>query len=94
MRLSEEEKKVLKDAILAIDNSARIFLFGSRTDDRRQGGDIDILVISKKITLRDRLKIKRSFFDQFGEQKLDLIIEKGNTSSPFVRHIIKGAIPL
>lgn len=94
MRLSEEEQKVLKNAILAIDDSARIFLFGSRTDDSRQGGDIDILVISKKITLRDRLKIKRSFFDQFGEQKLDLIIEKGNTSSPFVRHIIKGAIPL
>ena len=94
MCLSEEEKKVLKDAILAIDDSARIFLFGSRTDDSRQGGDIDILVISKKITLRDWLKIKRSFFDQFGEQKLDLIIEKGNTSSPFVRHIIKGAIPL
>ena len=94
MRLSEEEKKVLKDAILAIDDSARIFLFGSRTDDSRQGGDIDILVISKKITLRDKLKIKRSFFDQFGEQKIDLIIERGDTLTPFARHIIKKAISL
>jgi predicted nucleotidyltransferase len=44
MRLSAAEKAALDAALKGV--RGKIFLFGSRTDDRARGGDIDILVLS------------------------------------------------
>jgi len=54
MRLTANEKSVLIEAITAIDPDARIYLFGSRTDDTKKGGDLDILIFSKRITFGDK----------------------------------------
>jgi predicted nucleotidyltransferase len=51
VRLSDSEKKVILTAVRRFDPRARIFLFGSRTDDAKRGGDIDLLVISDSIGL-------------------------------------------
>ena len=37
MRISEIEKTTIVNAILEKDKNARIFLFGSRTDDLKKG---------------------------------------------------------
>ncbi len=46
MRLSETEQQIIKDAVLSIDPQARIYLFGSRANDNKRGGDIDLLIAS------------------------------------------------
>jgi predicted nucleotidyltransferase len=95
MRLRKTEIENLKTSIYLQDKNALIYLFGSRTDKNLRGGDIDILIISKNILKKDRRKIKRNFFEEFGEQKLDLIIEKDlENLSPFSKEILEKAIEI
>jgi len=78
MRLSysEIEKIVnLKDSVFS--KETKIFLFGSRVDDSKKGGDIDLFIqsdednlLEKKITYLELLK------DVFGEQKIDIVYAK------------------
>lgn len=76
MRLTKKEILAIKENILGFDEDAKIFLFGSRLDNRAKGGDIDILVISEKIGFSEKIKIKTGIFKEIDEQKLDLVIKK------------------
>jgi hypothetical protein len=46
MRLTEAEIQALREALDGLPIE-RVFLFGSRTDDARRGGDIDVLLYSR-----------------------------------------------
>lgn len=94
MRLSTNEVEILKKSLLNISNDAKLYLFGSRTDDSKKGGDIDILILSDKLTKRDIRKIRIDFFENFGEQKLDIVLDKTNAQKTFTKHILKQAIEL
>ncbi len=74
MRLSKEEIKIIKKSILDIDPNAQIKLFGSRTDDTKLGGDIDLLLISDKLTFSDKLTILINIKKYLGERKIDIIL--------------------
>lgn len=74
MRLTNFEVKSIKDSIYRFDPDAKIILFGSRVDDTKRGGDIDLLVLSEKITSRERRRIKINLYDKIGEQKIDMIV--------------------
>ena len=51
-----------------------MYLFGSRVDDSKKGGDIDILVLTdRKLHHTDLFKMKQVFFSKFGEQKMDVV---------------------
>ena len=76
MRLSQKEISTIKKNILCFDPEAKIYLFGSRTDDKAKGGDIDVLVISGKIGFTEKLKIRTGIFKEIEEQKLDLVVKK------------------
>jgi predicted nucleotidyltransferase len=50
MRLTEGEVSAIKESVHLFDPDAKIYLFGSRADDMKKGGDIDLIIISKRIT--------------------------------------------
>lgn len=93
MRLREEEKKSILKAIRHIDSAARIFLFGSRVDDTLRGGDIDILILTEKMTYDDKLAVKKEVFHELEEQKIDIVISK-DRDEPFVKMIYEQGIEL
>ena len=93
MRLSSSERSIIKSAILKLDPEAQIFLFGSRVDDQKKGGDIDILIFSSILKIADKAKILNDIFKELEEQKIDIVIAK-NSSDPFVQMIKKEAIEL
>jgi len=84
MRLSQFEQDSIRKAVYDKDPSAKIYLFGSRVDDMKRGGDIDLLIFSQTLTKIDGLAIRRRICDAIGEQKIDLVFAK-DTSAPFVR---------
>ena len=94
MRISEIEKTTIVNAILENDKNAQIFLFGSRTDDFKKGGDIDILVQSDEIGLLEIVKIKSTIFKNIPEQKIDLLVSKSNETNHFVDFISNQLISL
>ena len=42
VRLSEHELLTIRQKLNTVDPNGKIYLFGSRTEDARKGGDIDI----------------------------------------------------
>lgn len=93
MRLTEIERTTVKDIVRELDAQAAVYLFGSRTDDNKRGGDIDILILSEKLTAADRDAIRLKLYDTLGEQKIDIIIAK-DTSDPFVRIAFGSGVAL
>lgn len=94
MRLYQNQIKILKDKLKTISSNAQLYLFGSRVDDNKKGGDIDLLIVSKEITKRDLRYLRIEFFKHFGEQKLDIILDDGEFKNPFVKLIMKKAVLL
>ena len=78
MRLSEEYKTVIRTALHKhFGTNSRFFLFGSRVNDEKRGGDIDLYtetdLDSKKIEeLKSRAYIE--IIQKLGEQKIDFVI--------------------
>ncbi|MFA4922697.1 MAG: nucleotidyltransferase domain-containing protein [Ignavibacteriaceae bacterium] len=93
MRLKEFEIEAIKSSVKKYDENSRVFLFGSRTDDTKKGGDIDILIISDKIKNKEIRKIRLGIFDLIGEQKID-IISSPLLSSAFIEYAYQSGIRL
>lgn len=71
---------LLKDKILSVLPDAVVYLFGSRIDDNRKGGDIDIMILSdRKMSWKEKSMIRWHYFERFGEQKLDIISHEYKT---------------
>lgn len=71
MRLYPDEIDALKFALNGINDD--IFIFGSRVDNTKKGGDIDLLIFSPIPGYKLSLKIKQRFFSKC-EEKLDVIV--------------------
>lgn len=93
MRLSKFEIDAIKQSVYGLDPRAQIFLFGSRANDMKRGGDIDLLILSSRLSSSDKIKIKASLFKKLEEQKIDITIAV-DTQKPFVRLALKDAVPL
>ena len=52
MRLYKKEIEILRESLKSLDPEGKLYLFGSRLYDDRRGGDIDLLIVSKKLTKR------------------------------------------
>ena len=94
VRLKSAEIQNLKASVSSLDPDATLYLFGSRTDVTKRGGDIDLLLISEHIQKSDLSKIRWSFFEEFGEQKIDIVTDDGSKHTPFVKMVFPKAVQL
>jgi predicted nucleotidyltransferase len=98
LRLTDFEIRCIKDIYLEVFQSGRVYLFGSRVDDSRRGGDIDLYMdldysidTKEQITKEKEFKIK--LYDKIGEQKIDLVISKDKKRS-IEKEIIRTGVLL
>ena len=75
MRLDKSQQKALQNAIKNV--TGEVYLFGSRTDDTKKGGDIDILVFSDKNPLKLSLQIQSDYFKEC-EEDIDVVVYDPN----------------
>jgi len=94
MRIEKQQIEVLKNKLKTFSSSAQLYLFGSRIDDSKKGGDIDLLIVSNTMTKKDLRYMRIDFFKHFGEQKLDIVLDDGTFSNPFTKYILQKAILL
>ena len=93
MRLTDFEVSSIRQTVHELDPDASIYLFGSRADDGKRGGDIDLLIISDRLTTAAAGQVRWRLWELIGEQKIDIVIAKDD-SEPFVRIALKEGVPL
>ena len=72
----------------------KVYLFGSRVDDSRRGGDIDLLVrtTSAKKGILERVRMASRIKSLIGDQKIDIIGDYEDNQ--VVREALKNGILL
>ncbi|MBF0137144.1 MAG: nucleotidyltransferase domain-containing protein [Magnetococcus sp. DMHC-1] len=87
MRLSSRQRDILKQ--LAHEHfgaGVALLLFGSRADDDKRGGDIDLYVTGLELPDAARLVAKINFVvaakRQLGEQRIDVVFASGAGQAP------------
>ena len=77
MRLSEKEIKIIKENTKKIFGESKIILFGSRLDDNKKGGDIDLYIIpqNKDNLFEKKLKLK-AVLEDILFKPVDIIVAK------------------
>lgn len=90
MRLTPDQVQAIKLAAhTVLGEDARVTLFGSRTDDRRRGGDIDLMFetphrLSNRATTQGQLYVK--LIRQLGDRKIDVLLKDADTpEAPVMR---------
>jgi len=61
--------------------SAKVYLFGSRVDDDRKGGDIDLLIKSDELTLltfKSKIQFLVDLKSRIGDRKIDVVFDIKN----------------
>jgi len=94
VRLTEEEIKTIKNIIQKYDPEAKIIIFGSRTDLSKKGGDIDILIISKRIDYKLRRKIRVDLLLALGDRKIDIIVTDNPEKTEFTKVACKYGVEI
>jgi predicted nucleotidyltransferase len=91
MRLPERERAALREIVRRADPAAEVCLYGSRADDALKGGDIDLLIVSERLTLADKLDFLVQMKDALGERRIDILIRTSESarSDPFARDVLK-----
>lgn len=92
MRIAAVQKEFIRDYWKEKEPSSEVYLFGSRVDDSKKGGDIDILVLTdKKLHHSDLFKMKQLFISKFGAQKMDVVSFTKNEESVFKKYLLSYA---
>jgi len=62
-------------------SGTRVFLFGSRIDDNKKGGDIDLFIKNNEntLTIRARISFLAELKSIIGDQKIDVVFDNAST---------------
>lgn len=94
MRLSNNEANVIRTLLCQADPRGKIYLFGSRADDTRRGGDIDIFFeTSLPLGLRNRLLLEYKLSSEVNT-KVDLLVKAPNEEEQPIYAIARKGVVL
>ena len=82
MRISQEQRKIIIDTVRGAIPDAKIFLFGSRADDSKRGGDIDLYVETESQMNRMSVARLRGDIEDALEIKVDVIVNDHHKTEP------------
>lgn len=98
MRLTQDEIAAIRAATFEVfGSSATVRLFGSRVDDARRGGDIDLLVEvpEGRATFRDECALLDALEERLGERKIDVLtVEPGKPLEPIAEIAYRDGVLL
>ncbi len=90
MRLAQDQVQAIKSvAQRVLGDDARVILFGSRTDDKQRGGDIDLLfetphIVGNRASAMGQ--IYASLIRELGDRKIDVLLSDPDTpDAPVLR---------
>lgn len=95
MRLAAADLNAIATAAQAVlPAGSRVMLFGSRTDDSRRGGDIDLLVeppmpLDARAQVQLRTRLAARLYRLLGERRIDILVAAA--SEPSVRLVLAEA---
>ena len=85
MRLAPEQVRIIKAVVRReFEPDARIWLFGSRANDLRQGGDIDLYVETRHPELLRELRSKIGIEEAI-DLHVDLVVDQPGDDRPITR---------
>ncbi|KIM07520.1 MAG: DNA polymerase subunit beta [Sulfurovum sp. PC08-66] len=81
MRLSPRYIEVIKKYFQEFFQNGEIYLFGSRIDDSKKGGDIDLYFVLQEHTnlFEKKIKFLSRIKRELGDQKIDIVFNTDNT---------------
>lgn len=99
MRLSPADRDAIKLAVAEqVGADSRVWLFGSRVDDSKRGGDIDLLIETERV-LPSRVevlcKLEARLVRALGDRKIDILLKDPLTpDASIIRAALKQGILL
>ena len=82
MRLTEQQIKIIRHVVENLaGNNARVTLFGSRVDDTKKGGDIDLLISLPEVVQHPAelsAKISSQLIRNLEGRKVDVLLSAPN----------------
>ncbi|MCX7100560.1 MAG: nucleotidyltransferase domain-containing protein [Methylobacter sp.] len=95
MRLTAYEVNAIKESAQeAFGPAVEVFLFGSRVDDEKKGGDIDLYIKAKTGNdIYHKIKFLVKLEQKIGEQKIDVILAV-DKNRPIEQQAIKTGVLL
>ena len=98
MRLLNEEVDIIKKTFKTMFDNGSIYLFGSRVDDTKNGGDIDLFLdikdnIDKEEILERKINFLIALKDKIGDQKIDVVVSTGK-NNPIEIEVLKKGVKL
>lgn len=100
MRISKKEIEIIKTlAIQKFGEGTKVFLFGSRINDSKKGGDIDLLIRNEKaerLTVSAKINFLTELKNLIGEQKIDVVLDSLSFARKrsFYQSVIQSAVEL
>jgi predicted nucleotidyltransferase len=90
MRLTTEQVSLIHNAVAQLfGEQARVWLFGSRCDDRKKGGDIDLLIQANMMDIMRAMRLKIQLLmlleQGLGEQKVDILLQMPEDNRPIIK---------
>lgn len=80
MRLTDQQRAIIRATVAeTFGAGAEVWLFGSRVDDSKRGGDIDLLIETDQSDLSAITRSEIAFLSKIqmklGEQKIDVLLD-------------------